>query len=716
MGDQPYENDLQYLEDELEWIELRCKRIITQGLIDEMSGDDEAGVYYNQSYYGPRDQSLEALIAKRDSLEKRERKLRLRTDSRLSVTRQAGTPVALDQLVELYGLGEFERTVILLAASVTFSRRFVQMYGRIWNGYEALVVETVFSFCELSFAERIEHLKHFSQSNTLFRNELVTLNLGARIQSPQELLDAQLRISNRTFDFIVGDEHFMDEFMDFSSVEEPRARFEQVVLDERDKERILSVVERHDHYLECRQEWGFDDIISYGKGVLMLFYGKPGTGKTMMAHAVAREMGMRVLNVDIPTFINHFDAQRFLPALFREAKMQNAILFFDECEALFATRTQEQGNPLMTLLLTEIERFEGVAILATNLPQKLDEALERRILVRVNFPQPDRAARRDIWRTHLPPQAPLSDDVDVEALADQFELAGGYIKNAVLMAVADAVHRGGDDPKITMAALQRAAREQVTPTDGEQSPVTVARVQLDDVILGAEQRSQVDELLEAVRNHRTVMEAWDVGHRLSYGAGISGLLWGPSGTGKSLCAEAIAEALNRPMRTVSLAGDGDGGRMRSVLERAFDEAHRHNAVLIIDHVDAQETSGLARWLASRLERHEGVVLLLSARPPAQDSPLAGRVNYLVELARPDAAARAEIWRTLLDHEALGTDGAVDYATLGREFELTGESIRTAALRAAFRAARSDTALDMELLRETVAELSPVNPETNGVSP
>ncbi len=459
MTDQPYKSDLEYLEEEMEWIELRCKRIITSNLVDNLSADDEAGIYYNQSYHGYVDQPLEALIAKRDKLAKRERKLRMRIDSRLEVSRQAGGAVAVDRLVELYGLDTFERTVLLLAASVTFSRRFLQLFGRLWNGYESLIVETVFSFCELSYGERITHLKRFSQQGALFRHELVSLNFGQRIQSPQELLDAQLRISNRTFDFVVGDDRFMDEFMEFSSVEEPRARLEQVVLDGRDKERIRSVVERHDIYLQKRAEWGFDDIIAYGKGIMMLFYGKPGTGKTMMAHAVADELGMKVLNVDIPTFINHYDSQRFLPALFREAKMQDAILFFDECEALFASRTM--GNPLMSLLLTEIERFEGVAILATNLPQQLDDALERRILVRVNFPEPDRDARRDIWENHLPASAPVADDVDIDKLADQFELTGGYIKNAVLMAVADAVHRDdGDKMQITMDALERAAREQ----------------------------------------------------------------------------------------------------------------------------------------------------------------------------------------------------------------------------------------------------------------
>lgn len=702
--DQPYQSDLEYLEDELEWIELRCKRIITKRLVEDMSADDEAGVYYNQSYYGHHDQSIEALIAKRDHLEKQERKLRLRIDTRLGATRQSGRAIAVDTLVELYGLNEFERTVLLMAASVTFSRRFLQLFGRIWNGYEALIVETVFSFCELSFSERITHLKQFSHQGALFRHELVSLNFGNRIQSPQELLDAQLRISNRTFDFIVGDDHFMDEFMEFSSVEEPRARFEQVVLDSRDKQRIRSVVERHDTYLARRAEWGFDEIISYGKGILMLFYGKPGTGKTMMAHAVAHEMGMRVLNVDIPTFINHYDAQRFLPALFREAKMQNAILFFDECEALFATRAH--GNPLMTMLLTEIERFEGVAILATNLPQQLDEALDRRILVRVNFPEPDRQARRDIWATHLPEKAPVAPDVDLDVLADRYEMAGGYIKNAVLMAVAEAVHEGGDDPKITMAALEQAAREQTMPSNQADAPVVMPQTQLDDVVLPESQAAIVREFVAAARTRRTALERARVGTHLGYGKNVAARFIGPTGTGKTLCAEAVANALNRPLRIESIAVGPDVDRLqwRNRVQGGFDDARIYNAVLALEHGgDLFEAANvdLASWLASVIERHDGVVIL-DSEPTAAQAALDSRFQFVVEFpAARDAETRGRILRSLLRDAELSD---VDVDQLAREFDIhSGATLRDAVFDAAFRASRDGARLSTDTLRGALRE-------------
>jgi SpoVK/Ycf46/Vps4 family AAA+-type ATPase len=697
----PYQTDLEYLEDELEWIELRCKRIIVGQLVDSDDEDGDGDLFYRQQYHGahhPQD-ALEAQFRK---LREREVGQRNAIDRRLYATREMGRVLAIDELVEMYELGEFERTVLLLSASVTFSRRFMQLFGRIWNGYEALVVETVFSFCELPFSERIDHLKALSKAGPLVSNELVSLNLGGRINSPQELLEAQIRISNRTFDFMVGDDHFMDEFMEFSSVEEPRAQFDQVVLDVRDKERILSVVERHDAYLESRKAWGFDDVITYGKGVLMLFYGKPGTGKTMTAHAVAEQMDMRVLNVDIPTFINHYDAQRFLPALFREAKMQNAILFFDECEALFSSR--HQGNTLMTLLLTELESFEGVAILATNLPQKLDEALDRRILVKIKFPEPDRVARREIWDKHLPEAAPVADDVDLDVLADRYEMTGGYIKNAVLMAVADAVHRGDEQPRITMEALEQAARDQLTPANEQDSPVMRPRTTLDDVVMSESLRARFDELITAARERRTVLERWQLGDHLSYGKNVAALLLGPSGTGKTMCAEAVANRLNRPLLVHSVAGRGE--HWRAGLEQAFADARSHNAVLLLDDAAellGSEDSDVRNAVLARMERYEGVVLVASRRAPEAKSDVNGLFTYEIELPFPDEATRAEIWRAYLP-DSVPTDDYLDFDSLGSTYELSGREIKQAAFEAAFRAANGEGAVTMELLRKAAGSV------------
>lgn len=705
----PYETSLAHLEDVLTWIELRCKVLILRRELEKNTKNDEFSHRWSQF----QDKSPQALRDKLGRLEDELQANEAAMETRQKATDEAGKTLAIEELSKLYGLNEFERTIILLAAAPAFSQRFAQLYGQLQDGYETLTVEAVFNFFALSFAERITHRDTFAKSSRLVQNDLISIDVASRFNAPQDLLHAQIQISNRTFGFLVDNNNLMDEFMEFSSVEEPHSRLEQVVLKEDDKRRIKSVIERHDKYLRCRKEWGFDDVITYGRGVLMLFYGKPGTGKTMMAHAVANEMGKRLLNVDLPTFIDHHQANRFLPALFREARMQDAVLFFDECEVLFGDR--RNGNVLMTMLLTEIERFEGVAILATNLPQYLDEALDRRILVKVAFPEPDRVARREIWDKHLPDAAPLADDVDLDLLADRFEMTGGYIKNAVLTAVADAVHTNGEDPQITMASLERSASAQVAPALDEHSPLVDPKVRLDEVVLPPTLRARVEEIIDAARHRRTILERWKIGQNLSYGKGVSALFYGQPGTGKTMCAEAIANELNRPLLAASVTGLKSKwvGETEQNLASLFRDAAAHNAVLFLDEADSlimargegrasRHDDAAVNVLLTHVERHNGVVLLATNRPQILDPALDRRITYTLEFPRPNARERAQIWKTLLP-EDVPTEGALDFDALGEQFLLTGALIKNAVFKAAFRAARADKPITMALLEEAALE-------------
>jgi len=704
----PYRDDLTYLDEELHWIETHCRCLVTRKKLAAASNKvddfDFASDRYNEDDPRQLKKRLKVLQADADDL-------REHIDGRLVAHREAGKSLALDAICEEYELDGFERTVVLLAAAPAFSRRFDEIYGETDSkGYSSgLTVEVVFEFMELPFAERIDRRAAFAPGAKLVGCDLIKVEWGHRYTSPKDLLGTDIDITPRTFAAILGDNRLPHEFMEFSSVEPPRSSLVNVVLDEADKRRILSVVDRHAEWLQKREEWGFDDVIGYGRGALMLFYGPPGTGKTMTAHGVAGHLGKRVLNVDIPTFLGNSEAERFLPALFREARLQDAVLFFDECEALFGSR--RNGNLLMTLLLTEIERFEGVAILATNLPDALDEALDRRILVKVRFPEPDRAARRAIWAGHLPDSAPLAPDVDLDMLADRYELSGGYIKNAVLMAVAAAVHGGGDDPHITTEHLSAAARDQLVRPTNEEEDLIYPKVQLADVVLHDDLQQTVTELVAAARNYRTVLHRWGIGRHLQRTGCLAALLHGPPGTGKTLTAEAIANELGRPLRVTGAAGVVSKwvGQTERNLEKLFARCKADSAVLLIDECDSllmargegrasRHDDAAVNTLLRLLERHDGVVLLATNRPDHLDPALKRRLLYDLPFRAPGMQQRVAIWRGLLP-ESVPTEGRLSLRELGRKYPITGASIHNAVTRAAFRAAHEDRSLsqaDLEL--------------------
>jgi SpoVK/Ycf46/Vps4 family AAA+-type ATPase len=210
-----------------------------------------------------------------------------------------------------------------------------------------------------------------------------------------------------------------------------------LVLSEDKKRAIESVILQHDSTKKIFEDWGLSETISYGKGMTMLFWGDPGTGKTFGSMCIAKSVGKElkiVRTADLQSSIPG-EMERNLINAFEEAKLRGKVLLLDECDSLVCSRDNVGmiiGSEI-NCLLTEIEKFEGVCILTTNRIGELDEALERRISLILEFPFPDEAQRLAIWRQLIPKKMPLAKDVAFEALS-AVSIAGGHIKNVVLQA------------------------------------------------------------------------------------------------------------------------------------------------------------------------------------------------------------------------------------------------------------------------------------------
>ncbi len=216
--------------------------------------------------------------------------------------------------------------------------------------------------------------------------------------------------------------------------------WEDIVLPENKVAQLKEICNQVKHRYRVFGEWGFDQKLSYGKGLSVLFSGPPGTGKTMAAEVITHELQLDLYKIDLSAVVSKYigETEKNLSRIFHEAETSNAILFFDEADALFGKRTEvsdahdRYANIETSYLLQKMEEYEGVVILATNLRENMDEAFTRRIRFIVEFPFPDEASRLRIWETHFPKEAPISDRIDYEFLSRQFQIAGGNIKNIVL--------------------------------------------------------------------------------------------------------------------------------------------------------------------------------------------------------------------------------------------------------------------------------------------
>jgi SpoVK/Ycf46/Vps4 family AAA+-type ATPase len=250
----------------------------------------------------------------------------------------------------------------------------------------------------------------------------------------------------------------------------PRRAFSDVILPEktyRALDQALAQVTSHDLIFH---QWGLGERHPTGLALAFNFAGPSGTGKTICAEAIAHALGRRLLKVRYTEVESMWlgETPKNVAAVFRTARDENAVLFFDEADAIASRRStsleegvQREMNTVVNVLLQELERFNGVVIFATNVASNFDPAFERRIRTHVLFELPGPEDRERIWRVQLSPKTPLDADVDFRKLAQTYASSGGDIRNAVLKAALAAAAEPGEDAakRITHGHLDEAMRE-----------------------------------------------------------------------------------------------------------------------------------------------------------------------------------------------------------------------------------------------------------------
>jgi hypothetical protein len=244
----------------------------------------------------------------------------------------------------------------------------------------------------------------------------------------------------------------------------PRSGWADLVLPADAVGQLREVCDRARHRERVVGDWGFGRRGEHGLGTSVLFSGGSGTGKTTAAEIIAGELDLDLFTIDLSRVVSKYigETEKSLGRIFDAARDANAVLLFDEADALFGKRSEVRdshdryANIEISFLLQRIEQYDGVAILATNLRQHLDEALLRRLAFSIPFPFPDEQSRRRIWEV-VWPDVPRASSVDLDLLAQRFALTGGNIRNIALAAAFLAAADGG---VVRMDHLMHATRRE----------------------------------------------------------------------------------------------------------------------------------------------------------------------------------------------------------------------------------------------------------------
>ncbi|GIM08475.1 hypothetical protein Vretimale_12482, partial [Volvox reticuliferus] len=735
----PYTSDLEYLEScfKLLMTELLCGKH-RRVLANSEEGNDAHGLApplddYDEYYMPHRGNTRARASQQVRELEGRERLERSRIEARLRLTaaqRQAdGQPpwrpsthapafsgrvhdtglerFRLERLAEARSLAPFEKKVLLLLVgcrvSPSVSRTLQNCVATgCFNGGLMTVGNLLLAFYPDDLKEQINARRYFYKSGRLIQDGILTLN-GTDFS--KDIMDQGVDLDRRMLDFLVGLDTEFSDMVDGSHLYYPSyVRLEDVVLPAEQKQLIVETVENFSRFKKTRTALGMDT--GPGGGLVLLFHGASGVGKTMMANAVAHHVGKKVLLINFPS-LGQNKAGEVVRFIFREAKIHDALLFFDECESIFEDR--DRGSHAVNMLLTEIERYDGITIMATNRPHDIDEAMHRRITMAFEFRRPDHLQRLEIWKKQLPPACNLEPDVNLPALALKYELSGGYIKNAVQAALSKATSRCQDGEPVALdhadllagAALQLRGALRLKDQDRQRVP----RRGLEEVLLQTSLKEQLEKIVQHEKARAVLVGQWGFGA----GGDLSGttcLFYGPPGTGKTLAAEAVGYETGRPLKVVNCAGLVSKwvGDTPKNIDALFADARALDAVLVFDEAEGlfgtrptEMGSASDRYAAMdvgvllyHLETHPGIVVLITNQPSAIDKAFHRRIRFMLNFQMPDAALRAKLWRTAVPQQT-PLAGDVDWSALGDRYELSGGAIRNAVIRAATRAALRMTA-------------------------
>ncbi|GAA4224017.1 ATP-binding protein [Actinomadura meridiana] len=245
----------------------------------------------------------------------------------------------------------------------------------------------------------------------------------------------------------------------------PAVGWDDLVLPDEAAGRLRELVQRARHRDRVLGEWGLRSGGGRGRGVVAMFAGESGTGKTMAAEVLAAELGLDLYVIELSAVVDKYvgETEKNLERIFTEADRMDAVLLFDEADAVFGKRSDVKdardryANLESAYLLQRLESFGGIAVLTTNLRANIDDAFTRRLDLVIDFPFPDRTQRRALWEHCLAPPVPVAGDADFDRCAREFDLAGGAIRSAAVTAGYLAAAAGRP---ITMADLLAGARRE----------------------------------------------------------------------------------------------------------------------------------------------------------------------------------------------------------------------------------------------------------------
>jgi len=615
-------------------------------------------------------------------------------DERKAESLRQGRELCLEQLVDRFALTSLDKDILLLCLLPELDLKYERLFGYIQDDVtrKRPTVALALDLLCTSFEDRLAGRQSLSQHAPLIKYHFISLHDDTPGKHAP-LLAKSLKLNDRIRDYLLGFDEIDDNLLPFVHKIAPQRRLEDIILADNIRGRLVQLTDAHKD----------------GTHLIWYFYGPEGTGKRSTAEALCHRLGTGLLVADVKLMSQvSLPFETIARLLCREAMLQDVTIYWRD----FDTLLDDDFSLQLRIAMTEIEQNSGLVFLSGGRIWDTRHSWGSKLFIPVEFPIPDYGQRQQLWLASLDGQAKAA----VGALASKFQLSGGQILDAANLARNFTLWRDGGD--LTGDDLHRACRQVSNRKLIQLARKVKPRYIWADIVLPKDQLEQLRGICNYVKYHQIVYGEWGFEHKLSLGKGLNVLFAGPSGTGKTMAAEIMANELGLDLYKIDLATVVSKyiGETEKNLDRIFKEAQDSNSILFFDEADAifgkrsevrdshdRYANIEIAYLLQKMEEYQGIVILATNLRKNLDEAFARRMHFSVEFPFPEEEDRFRIWQKAFPQTAPLSQN-IDLAFMARQFKITGGNIKNIVLSAAFLGAEDSGMVTMEhLIRATKRE-------------
>ncbi len=605
----------------------------------------------------------------------------------------SGSTLRLGELQRLFRLSSFDIDVILMCLLPEVDSRFESYYAYLQDDItrKTPAINLILKLLCTTLEDAIKAKQAFYLDASLVKNNLIHIGDNPGQKSPA-LAEKSVQVDERILDYLTGNDSMDARLKPFANLSSSSIKLKDLLLPRDLKERLIGFAGNN------------TPVPVYH------FYGVPGTGKRTAAEALANELGINLLHVNVPHLLAaDLPVEYALSLIFREGRLQNSAVYLDGIDLLFSKEYAHVSNAGWDALFPELKNYPGLVILSGEKILEFKHYPDNKLLVPIEFTLPDYATRKQLWQRRCASGIKLADDINFDALANKFRLTPGQIANAVSMARNLAIWRDPQNRSVTNNDLYLACRQQsrqrlTTLTHQVSSPCG-----WDDIILPDDQKKQLEEICHHIKYHHIVYHDWGFGQKLVRGKGLNILFSGHSGTGKTMAAEIVGNELGIDVYKIDLSTIVSKyiGETEKNLDCIFREGTTANAIIFFDEADSifgkrsevrdshdRYANIEISYLLQKIDDYDGIIIMATNLRKNMDEAFTRRMHFCVEFPTPEEADRYRIWQRMFPEKA-PTARDIDLAFLARQFTITGGNIRNIVITSAFLAAQDGGIINME---------------------